>query len=399
MPHATQPLLIHLDAVGGIAGDMFVAALISARPDLRERVFADLDAMLPPPLAPRLEAGMAAGIAALRFGLHGMAAAHGHAQTQAQALRYTDMLARIDSAPLHPGTAREAAAILRRLAEAESRIHGVALEAVHFHEIADWDSLADIVAAGSIAGALSGARWSVSDLPLGGGLVRTLHGQLPVPAPATAAILTGFRWRQDGVPGERVTPTGAAILAHLVAAPGAGPTGGRLEAIGTGAGTRSLDGLPNVLRALVFVAEPAGPATPAEVVVLSFDVDDMTGEEIGLAADRLRVLPGVLDLTTGQRSGKKGRPVADFRLLVAPDAAEAAAAACFLETATIGLRWRREARRVLGRQLEPGGHGAPARKRVTRPDGSSSLKVESDAIADIAGLAQRRAAKAKGEAE
>ena len=122
----------------------------------------------------------------------------------------------ISSAKLHPGTADQAIAILRRLAEAESRMHRVPVDEVHFHEIADWDSLMDVVAAGSIAAALAQCSWSVSDLPRGDGLVRTRHGLLPIPAPATVELLRGFRWRDDGVGGERVTPTGAAIVAHLV---------------------------------------------------------------------------------------------------------------------------------------------------------------------------------------
>ena len=97
------------------------------------------------------------------------------------------MMARIRTAALADGTAEHAVAILTLLAEAEATIHQVPIEEVHFHEIADWDSLLDVVAAGSIAAALHGARWTVSPLPRGGGLVRTRHGLLPVPAPATAA--------------------------------------------------------------------------------------------------------------------------------------------------------------------------------------------------------------------
>src|SRR6185295_18890158 len=154
------------------------------------------------------------------------------------------------------GTAEQAVAILTHIAQAEARIHDVPVERVHFHEIADWDSLMDVVAAGSIAAALPGAVWSVSELPRGAGLVRTQHGMLPVPAPATVAILEGFAWRDDGIAGERVTPTGAAILRHLV---GNGRekarAAGRLVASGTGAGTRELTGIPNVLRVLVFARE------------------------------------------------------------------------------------------------------------------------------------------------
>ena len=172
------------------------------------------------------------------------------------------MVGRIRTAALADGSAEQAVAILTLIAEVEATIHQVPIEDVHFHEIADWDSLLDVVAAGSIAAALPAARWTVSPLPRGGGLVKTRHGLLPVPAPATAALLTGFAWRDDGVGGERVTPTGAAILRHLVGPDGSGfgngsSHAGRLVSIGTGAGTRTLPGIPNVLRALVF--EPNQP--------------------------------------------------------------------------------------------------------------------------------------------
>ena len=316
---------IHLDAVGGIAGDMFVAALLDALPDLVERVLADGRAVLPVEAGGiRFEAGHVDTIAARRFGLktragkrreleRAPAAEHSHAghhhdhhqhhhdhhnhdhpdehrkddsaHTHDDAGTFRDMVARIEAARLHPGTAAHAVAILTILAEAESGIHGVPVEDVHFHEIADWDSLLDVVAAGSVAAALEGTRWTVSALPRGGGLVHTRHGLLPVPAPATAAILAGFEWRDDGVSGERVTPTGAAILRHLVD-PGNALAGGRLQASGAGAGTRTLPGIPNICRALVF--ENDGATLTDSVAVVEFEVDDMTGEEIGVACERLR---------------------------------------------------------------------------------------------------------------
>ena len=403
---------IHLDAAGGVAGDMFVAAMLDALPDLQPRVFADLAAAIPPHCGqPTLSEGLSGGVAVRRFSLvenddKAQASDHHHDHQDHHhdhAVRFPEIVQLISSARLHPGTAEQAIAILRGLAEAESRMHRVPIEEVHFHEIADWDSLMDVVAAGSIAAALTQCTWSVSDLPRGDGLVRTRHGLLPVPAPATVEILRGFRWRDDGIGGERVTPTGAAILAHLVRDAGGRP-GGQLHAAGTGAGTRELPGMPNILRALVFSQTGTHEIASTEndsVIVLSFDIDDMTGEEIAIAADHLRATDGVIDLTIASRQGKKGRPVSEFRLLLKPSAFEAVSAKCFLETTTIGLRWRTERRRCLQRSqetLDLDGNRV-IRKRTLRPDGLTSLKVESDDIARLEGLAARRRLKHLGEYE
>jgi uncharacterized protein (DUF111 family) len=233
--------------------------------------------------------------------------------------------------------------------------------------------------------------------------VQPRHGLLPVPAPATAMILEGFAWRDDKVSGERVTPTGAAIVRHLVKDDAQGTrAAGRLTAGGTGAGTRDLPGIPNILRALVFAQEDAAPmprggsAAAAQVAVLSFDIDDMTGEEIGIAADRLRGEAGVLDLSVGMRVGKKGRPLHDFRLLVEPALLDHVKVQALNETSTIGLRWHFEDRAVLPRRLRETGAGVRI-KEVTRPGGRVSAKAESDDLAEHASLTQRRAAKAAAE--
>jgi pyridinium-3,5-bisthiocarboxylic acid mononucleotide nickel chelatase len=403
----TERLSIHLDVLGGIAGDMFAAAILDALPDLRARVLADVAAVLPLEAgAATLTEGASGGLRALRFGLApadarraGPSASHGH-----DAARFSDLCGRIRSAPLSPGAADRAVAILTILADAESRIHGVPRDEVHFHEIADWDSLMDVVAAGSIAAALEGSAWSVSDLPRGGGTIATRHGRLPVPAPATAAILTGFSFRDDGVPGERVTPTGAAILRHLVGESGRqAPLGGRLKATGTGAGTRDLPHMPNVLRALVFAqaADAAAAETAVETVaVVSFEIDDMTGEEIGVALERLRGVDGVLDASLSARTGKKSRPLSAFHLLVRPDALEDVKGRCFSETSTIGLRWRTEGRACLPRCAETVPvEGRTVRvKRVERPGAQQTAKAESDDLAAGGNLAERRriAARAGG---
>lgn len=408
-------LHVHLDAVGGVAGDMFVAALLAARPQLRPRVLADLAAVLPAGCGtPTLSDGLSGGIAACRFALADdadspAAGPHPHAgdapdDQHRHGSRFAELAQRIRAASLHPGTAEQALGILTKLAECEGRLHRQALDEVHFHELGDWDSLMDVVAAGSIAAALAPCGWSVSDLPRGGGLVRTRHGLLPVPAPATAELLREFRWRDDGIGGERVTPTGAAILAHLVNAAAPPAAGGVLKQVGVGAGTRELAGMPNILRALVFATEAPRSAAQGggdEVIVLSFDIDDMSGEEIGVAADRLRAADGVLDLTLGSRQGKKGRPVVDFRLLLQPQALAAVSRLCFTETSTLGLRWRREQRFCLERSSDrvETGEGTLRRKRSLRPDGQSALKVESDDIASCDGLIRRRQVKRRAEQE
>ncbi len=112
--------------------------------------------------------------------------------------------------------------------------------------------------------------------------------------------------------------------------------------------------MPNILRALVFdtAASAGSPGEARTVAVLSFDIDDMTGEEIGIAADRLRAADGVLDVALASLSGKKGRPLMEFRLLVRPEALEAVQRLCFIETSTIGLRWRVEQRSTLERSAD-----------------------------------------------
>ena len=323
-------------------------------------------------------------------------APHGHAHG---GTAYAALRRQLADARLTAPTRTHALALLALLAEAEASVHGIAIDDVHFHELADWDSLLDLVAAGCIAGALDGAQWTASAPPLGGGTVRTQHGLLPVPAPATAQLLTGYPWRDDGIGGERVTPTGAAILRHLVPATAcdAGCGGGHLAAAGCGAGTRELPGTPNVLRALVFERTPA--AGRDAVAILEFDVDDMSGEEIAIAADRLRAERGVIDVSIGARVGKKGRPVADFRVLAEAQAEDAVARACFVETSTLGLRVRVERRRVLSRaEIATAIDGSPLRVKVAqRPDGKRTAKAAHDDVAITPGLAARRLSRAAGE--
>ena len=367
---------IHLIPIGGMAGDMFVAAMLDALPELRRPVIEAVQNALPKDAKVTLDAGISGGIAVSRFGMS--------PPGQTAPTRYPQLDACIDASGIDGATKTLAKSLLRRLAEAEAAVHRLPLEDVHFHEIADWDTLADFVAAGQILAGLEGAGWSLDPLPLGVGRVQTQHGILPVPAPATARLLQGLPVQDDGVAGERTTPTGAAIGAEIWSRASRRPAG-MLGPTGYGAGTREIAGMANVLVAQVIEFAATSEDT---IGVLEFDIDDMTGEEIATAALRLRETPGVIDLTTAQRNGKKGRVVTAFRLLFRPEHEALVANACFDQSSTLGLRTRREARVVLPRTLDRVGEVQV--KQVTRPQGVVTRKTEADDLAAGETLAIRR---------
>lgn len=370
---------IHITPLGGMAGDMFAAGMLDAFPDLEGAVLSATGAVLP-----RLNASVSqvlkSKIAARSFGVPN--------QNKTAPIHYPAMDRILAGAELPKAARLHARAMLKLLAEAEAAVHDVPLHKVHFHEIADWDTLADLAAAGVLIGCLDGWGWSLDPLPLGGGTIRTAHGRLPVPAPATARLLQGLAVLDDGIPGERVTPTGAAILRHISDNfPSRSRPMGRLRATGYGAGTRDLPGLPNV----VVVQVIDGPVQDKDTVaILEWDVDDMTGEEIAIAADHLRACDGVLDVGTMAMAGKKGRPVTAFRVLARTAAADAVAQAVFAQTSTLGLRLRHDQRLVLPRETGPGG------KRAIRPL-TTTVKADSDALARLPTLAERRAKARESE--
>jgi uncharacterized protein (DUF111 family) len=227
-------------------------------------------------------------------------------------------------------------------------------------------------------------------VPLGSGFVRSEHGPLPVPAPATVLLLQGLEIIRDGVPGERVTPTGAAILRHLVSGP-APARSARLGGAGVGFGSRRLPGISNCVRALrldaatsVWREHPVG--------VIEFEVDDQTPEDLSVALEHLRDQRGVLDVVQTAVMGKKNRLVSSIRILSEPGHEDDIALACFDETTTIGVRVRRDARKVLTRrEAEATLDGQKLRtKRVDRPKGASA-KTDIDDVSHVVGHERREA--------
>jgi len=386
-----RPSHLHLDPLGGISGDMFIAALLDAWPEAWPGLERAIRAAgLPESWSVAVGPGRDGALTGARFAITAP-----KADKARPTGAYSGIVRMIEAAELDAEVGGRAIAILTLLAEAEAAVHGIPIGDVHFHELADWDSIADVIGAAYLIEFLRPASWSVGPLPLGRGRVDTAHGALPVPAPATAKLLQGFAVFDDGIAGERVTPTGAAILKHLAphAAPPATPH--LLIAEGAGFGSRQLPGLANALRVLGFKAtEQDGKSE--RVAVLAFEVDDQTPEDLAIGLERLRALPGVLDVLQSPAFGKKGRVLAQIRLLARPEAVEAAIAACFHETTTIGLRWGISDRVVLARRQRPvGPHSV---KVVDRPGGRRTAKAEIDEVAgEPGGQAERKRRRRKAE--
>jgi hypothetical protein len=373
---------IHLDAVGGVAGDMFVAAIVDARSDLKSLVDTTVAALQLPAVEANILAHDDGRLVGRRFRVSCPDPPH---STVVREVRESLMVADLSA------TVRERAlAILALLAEAEAEVHGIVADEVKFHELGGLDTIVDLSVSAALIEALGVQSWSCGALPRGRGMVRIAHGTFPVPAPATLILLRDMTLVDDGVDGERITPTGAAILKHLAPSQAASdPTPRRLLAVGNGFGTATLEGRSNILRAQLYESVTRRDAD--QVAVIAFDVDDQSPEDLALALDRLRALDAVLDVTQSDFIGKGGRLAARIQVLAPPETREAVAAACFSETATIGLRWTIQNRVLLSRRetVMDGEGGSFRAKIVARPDGKQTAKAEMADLADVGDRAQR----------
>jgi uncharacterized protein (TIGR00299 family) protein len=385
---------LHLDPVGGLAGDMFVAALIDTWPHLEAEVLTAVDAIAIEEVDVAVldhNDGVLTGrrFVVTKSGRTDADHDHDHDHNHHHHRSFASIRDLIGSADLTPGVAERALDIFGHLADAEGRVHGIDPADVTFHEVGAWDSIADIVAAAAAIVGSGATGWSTGPLPLGGGTVRTAHGVLPVPAPATTLLLEGLPVVDDGISGERVTPTGAAILRSL--APGdRRPSGShRLVATGSGFGTRTLPGRSNIVRVLAL--DPAGVDNSVPAVgVIEFDIDDQSAEDLAVGLDRIRDAVGVLDVVQRVAYGKKGRLVTEVRVLCETGAAERVVDLCFLETTTLGVRRATMERTVLPRSLDE--RDGVRVKTSQRPDGRLTAKADID---DLAAAGDRRSREAR----
>jgi uncharacterized protein (TIGR00299 family) protein len=296
----------------------------------------------------------------------GEAGSHGHGHGH-EHRDYAEIRRLIRRASLDGGAKMLALRIFERIAREEALLHGVALDRVAFHEVGAWDSIADIVGAAAALAWLEPSAVTSAPPVLGSGAIHTAHGLMPVPAPATAAILRGLPVLAEGK-GELTTPTGAAILAAVVGA-FVPPPPMRLVAQGFGAGTREHADRPNVLR--VLLGEPLGQALPAavgEVVLVAANIDDMNPQLVEPLMAAL-FAAGALDVWCTPITMKKGRPALEVSVLSPPAALADVERAFFANSSTLGLRRQVMQRTVLDR----------AHATVATPYGDVRVKVASRA--------------------
>ncbi len=319
--------ILYLDCQAGISGDMTVAALMDLGVPL-EHIQAELAKLALPAGSYTLSTAPTERhhIPALKFDV----AVHDHHTHRHYAGIDTMIAESLLAAPVKD-TARR---IFRRLAEAESKVHAVPIEEVHFHEVGAIDSIVDIVATAICLDYLKVERVYASALPLGSGFVETAHGRLPVPAPATAELMKGLALHGDCGPGERVTPTGAAIVAALAITTGTCPPLS-LAKTGSGAGGKDYSDTPNILR--TFYGQSVTSQQADDVVVAETNIDDSTPEVLGYVMERL-LESGALDVYFTPIQMKKNRPATQLSFLCRPEQLDSLAGIVLTETSAIGLR-------------------------------------------------------------
>jgi uncharacterized protein (TIGR00299 family) protein len=327
--------LLLLEPIGGVAGDMFLAAALDLGVD-RPALEAALRTLAVPGWRLAVSRKIDCGIA----GTHVEVVVEGEPP---HARGLAEILALVEGSGLAPRARAAARDLFERIGRAEAKVHGVPLEEVHFHEVGAVDSIVDVCGAAVALDLLGWPRVVSAPPELGRGLGRSAHGPLPIPPPAVLELLAGKPVRPGGPQGEAVTPTGAAILAGLAEV---GPLPAIVPArVGYGVGTRSWPDRPNVLRATL-----GEPAEAGELWLLETNLDDATGQIVARALEA-SLEAGALDAWAAAITMKKGRPAVLLSALVEEARRAAVTRVLFAETPTLGVRRRRIERDVLAREV------------------------------------------------
>jgi uncharacterized protein (TIGR00299 family) protein len=334
--------LLLLEPIGGIAGDMFLAAALDLglpRAELEQALRT-------------LGVGgwslvvSAAEISGIR-GTHVDVKVEGAGEER----HLADILELVERSGLPPRARRAARSVFELIGRAEAKVHGVPLEEVHFHEVGAVDSIVDVCAAAVALDLLGWPRVVSTPPELGQGLVRTAHGVLPVPPPAVLEILAGKPVRLSGPPGEAVTPTGAALLSALAEV--GEPPAVTVERVGYGVGTSRWPDRPNVLRMTLGEEARAAAAPEAGTLyVLEANLDDCPGQ-LAARAVEAALEAGALDAWVAPLTMKKGRPGWLLSALVRGERRAAVTGIFLSETTTLGVRYHAVERAELARELVP----------------------------------------------
>ena len=330
----------HFDCFSGVSGDMVLGAVIDAGVPA-EAIRTALDS-LGLPIQLEVEHVKRCGFAATKATI---------AAADQEDYRFLSDVEAILARALTPTQRELAATIFRKVAVAESTVHGMPLERVHFHEVGALDSIADIVGAAVGLDWLAVEKFTSSPVPTGSGTVKCAHGIMPVPTPGTAELLRGVPLAPSAIKTELTTPTGAAILTAVVSEYTTTPAM-TMERIGHGAGTKDFIEQPNILRLMLGTAEvPHAPNTPETdtVVMLETNLDDVAPEIVGYCCERL-FAAGALDVFALPIQMKKNRPGVLLSVICATEKANELEAIVFRETGTFGIRRTSATRSKLQRE-------------------------------------------------
>lgn len=356
---------IHLDLIGGLAGDMFIAAAL----DAQLVTVAELEEIFN-----KLGMGGQIRVLTQHVGRGALTGTHidfdGWDPSNDSDHRHLSTIeTMISKADLTSGVKKLATELFRTLGASESKIHGIDIESVHFHEVGAVDSILDFVGAAYILDKLN-ATWSFSDIPCGHGTIETAHGTIPVPAPAAADLMVGLPTVTRDIAAELVTPTGATLLRHM-AKPKAlsglkigGLSGqkslapvkktvqrsGTLVATGYGCGTKNFKEIANVVRVMVY--EQAGTGPQADTVTrIECEIDDMNPEHLAWFCENRLPSVGAIDVSRTSVVMKKGRAGTRLTVLCRAENADEVAVAILSETSTFGVRVEEVARMILERDF------------------------------------------------
>ena len=335
---------LYFDCFAGISGDMTLGALVAAGADAR--VLKERLALL------GLEGYEIEFETVDRSGISATRAVVKVSNDEKPHRHLRDVLKIIENSRLEDSIKERASKIFTRLGEAEARVHNVAIERVHFHEVGAVDAIVDVVGACIGFEILGVERFASSALHVGSGTVEMEHGRFPVPPPAVAELLRGAPVYSTEIKGELVTPTGAAIVATLCESFGPMPTM-RAESSGYGAGTREYEKFPNVLRVIVGETEEAGGAVAdggdEKLTMVETNLDDVSPQVLGHLMEQA-FASGALDCYFTNVQMKKGRPGVLVSILCLPRDREALTKLLFEETPTLGVRSYEVRRRALERE-------------------------------------------------